>query len=152
MLTISDLLDLNQVRSILTVSPVDLPDEVLRAYGLEDDIVAILDRRLEDWQALTEERHRRNLRIFTKFKAASILAGTAQLFVLKKSSDGNNEGQRSDRDGFDDLPEKLNAKAEEALADILEDLGHVTERGIELVGVSKPFRDPITEPRENVSR
>ena len=149
MTVIVDLLKFSQVRSVLTVSPMDLPDAVLMEYDLEDDISADLDSRLPVWQTLTDESHLRGLRLFVKYRAAAILAVTAPLFVLKKTTDGSNEGQRSDRDGFLWLADSLNGKADAAINDILEDLGLlVVSDAFDLVGISVPERDPITEPRD----
>lgn len=152
MTQIYDLLILPQVRSVLTVSPADLPDSVLEGYGLEDDLQADLDRRLPQWETLTTDSHLRQLRMYVKYRAAALIAVTAPIFVLKKSSDGSNEGQRSDRDGFLWLADELNAKADEILADMLEELDlTIGVEPFELVGKSTPSRDPITEPREDVS-
>lgn len=146
---ISDLLRLDQVRSVLTVSPVDLPDEVLEGYGLEDDLAADLDSRLPSWETLNDSSHLRSLRMFVKYRAAALIAVTAPVFVLKKSTDGSNEGQRSDRDGFLWLAENLNARANAILSGLLEELGEDVEvEPFELVGKSIPARDPITEPRD----
>lgn len=146
---ISDLLRLDQVRSVLTVSPVDLPDEVLEGYGLEDDLAADLDARLPSWETLNDSSHLRSLRMFVKYRAAALIAVTAPIFVLKKSTDGSNEGQRSDRDGFLWLAENLNARANAILSELLEELGEDVEvEPFELVGKSTPARDPITEPRD----
>lgn len=146
---ISDLLRLDQVRSVLTVSPVDLPDEVLEGYGLEDDLAADLDARLPSWETLNDSSHLRSLRMFVKYRAAALIAVTAPVFVLKKSTDGSNEGQRSDRDGFLWLAENLNARANAILSELLEELGEDVEvEPFELVGKSMPARDPITEPRD----
>ena len=145
---ISDLLDLDQVRAVLTVSEADLPDETLEDYGLEDEMEDILDRRLPAWSGITSPRLQRKLRIFTKYKAAATIALMAPVFLLKKMTDGANEGQRSDKDGFRWLAEELNGRAEEAIADILEEMGEELVYGIgNLVGKSEPLRDPITEPR-----
>lgn len=149
---ISDLLKLPQVRSILTVSPVDLPDELLAEYGLEDDIAADLDRRLPQWAGLTDVNQVRSLRLYVKYRAAAIIAVTAPIFVMKKSTDGSNEGQRSDADGFLWLADTLNGKADAVLNELLEELGiDVSVEPFNLVGKSEPTRDPITEPREDVS-
>lgn len=149
---ISDLLQLNQVRGILTVSSADLPDEILADYGLEDDLEAILDKKLETWRELSELKHLRSLRLFVKYKAASLVALTAPVFVMKKMSDGANEGQRSDRDGFLWLSQSLSDRADSVMDELLGELGEDISVGmISLVGKSEPTRDPITEPREDVS-
>ncbi len=146
---ISDLLDVQQVRNILTVSEEDLPDSVLVGYGLEDDLSADLDKKLENWQALTEAKHLRSLRLYVKYKASAIVALTAPIFVLKKNTDGSNEGQRSDRDGYLWLANSLNGRADTVMTELKEDLGaNDSVVGMELVGKSTPARDPITQPRE----
>ena len=148
MLDISDLLDLDQVRAVLTVSEADLPNETLEDYGLEDELEDILDRRLPTWSEIDKPKLQRKLRIFVKYKAAATIALMAPVFLLKKMTDGANEGQRSDKDGFRWLADELNGRAEEAMADILDELGEELVYGVgELVGKSEPLRDPITEPR-----
>lgn len=146
---ISDLLDLNQIRAVLTVSEADLPDDVMEDFGLADEIEDILDDRVPLWSEIVLPKLQRKLRVFVKYKAAATLALMAPVFVLKKMTDGANEGQRSDRDGFRWLVEELDAKAEKALAGLLEELDVEVFPGYsELVGVVNPLRDPITEPRE----
>lgn len=146
---ISDLLDLDQIRAVLTVSEADLPDEVMEDFGLEDEIEDILDVRVPLWSEIALPKLQRKLRVFVKYKAAATLALMAPVFVLKKMTDGANEGQRSDRDGFRWLAEELDAKAEKALAGLLEELDVEVFTGYsELVGVVNPLRDPITEPRD----
>src|SRR5678809_476993 len=146
---ISDLLDLDQIRAVLTVSEADLPDEVMEDFGLEDEIEDILDVRVPLWSEIALPKLQRKLRVFVKYKASATLALMAPVFVLKKMTDGANEGQRSDRDGFRWLAEELDAKAEKALAGLLEELDVEVFPGYsELVGVVNPLRDPITEPRE----
>ena len=146
---ISDLLDLDQIRAVLTVSEADLPDEVMEDFGLADEIEDILDDRVPSWSEVVLPKLQRKLRVFVKYKAAATIALMAPVFVLKKMTDGANEGQRSDRDGFRWLAEELDAKAEKALAGLLEELDVEVFTGYsELVGVVNPLRDPITEPRE----
>lgn len=148
-MVISDLLDLNQIRAVLTVSEADLPDDVMEDFGLYDEIEDILDDRVPKWSEIVLPKLQRKLRVFVKYKAAATIALMAPVFVLKKMTDGANEGQRSDRDGFRWIAEELDAKAEKALAGLLEELDVEVFSGYsELVGVVNPLRDPITEPRE----
>lgn len=147
-MNISDLLDLDQVRAVLTVSEADLPDDTLEQFGLEDELEDILDKRLPEWSGITIPKFERKLRIFTKYQAAAILALTAPIFVLKKMTDGANEGQRSDKDGLRWLVDELQGKADTVMDDLLEELGiEVGTTNVQLVGISTPSRDPITEPR-----
>lgn len=152
MITISDLLVIAQVRNVLTVSEADLPEEVLVGFGLEDELEDVIASKIPTWSEISVPSQLRKLRLFTKYKAAAIVALMAPVFILKKMTDGSNEGQRSDRDGFRWLAEDLGAKADSLMEELLEDLGMaVTVLPFELVGRVTPERDPITEPREDVS-
>ena len=144
-LILSDLLNLDTVRGVLTVSEADLPDEVLENYGLEDEIGMLLDRNVPNWEEIDDSSKERKLRVYVKYKAAAIVAVTAPVFILKKMTDGNNEGQRSDRDGFRWIADEFNAKADEVLTDLLE---LETSTGFVITSAVSPTRDAITEPRE----
>lgn len=147
MLTAAQLYTNDQVRAILTVSSADLTDKTLELYGLDDDLCIYLDKHIPEWESITDVKHIRLLKVFAKYYCASVTALTAPVFILKKMSDGNNEGQRSDKDGFRWLAEELKAKADEVLADLLEDLGLEVTTNLSLVGISSPARDVITDPR-----
>jgi hypothetical protein len=152
MITISELVDPFQIRSVLTVSEADLPNEVLIGFGLEDEVADVLDSLVPTWSELVDPKQMRKLRLYSKYKAAAIVAVMAPVFILKKMSDGSNEGQRSDRDGFRWLSRELEDKANSIMEELLEDLGlSVTVEPFELVGRVTPERDPITEPRDDVS-
>jgi hypothetical protein len=150
-LEIDKLLDLDVVRNVLTVSESDLPDHVLEDYGLEDEIAILLDKFVPDWGSLDEvedSKTIRKLRVYTKYKAAAIVAVTAPVFILKKISDGENEGQRSDKEGFLWLEKALQDKADRVLEEILEDLGITKEPAtFSLTALVKPSRDVITQVR-----
>lgn len=149
MLTIEDIFSPIQVRFLLAVSEADLPNEVLMQYGLEDELGARLDKVLPTWTSLTEAGHVRSLRLYARYYCASEVARLAPVFVLKKMTDGANEGQRMDKEGLRWLADELAGKANGILDDLLEDLGlDVPAVGVELVGRVVPLRDPITEPRE----
>ena len=61
-------------------------------------------------------------------------------------------GQRSDRDGFLWLAGSLAGRADAVMDDLLADLDLSIGVGqVDLVGKSVPSRDPIVEPRDNVS-
>lgn len=148
MITVSDLVDLNQIRAVLTVSPADLPDSVLQGFGLEDELEDVLDSKLPSWSETDNPKHQRKLRLFSKYKCAASIALMAPVFILKKMTDGSNEGQRMDKDGLRWLAEELQGKADALMDELLDDLGQQrTVTAIDLVGVSTPQRDPITEPR-----
>lgn len=150
MLTVDDILSPLQIRVVLTVSEADLPDEVLLGFGLEDELEDVLDKKLPTWEGLSERTHVRKLRMFSKYYCASVVARQAPVFILKKMTDGANEGQRSDRDGFRWLADELAGRAAGILDDLLEELD--LKEGsdpVELVGRVIPLRDPITEPRED---
>ena len=138
----------DQIRGVLTVSPADLPDSVLIPYGIEDDLAAELMTWVPGYASLTDENQLRLLRLFSKYFCASIVAGTAQVFVLTKASDGSNEGQRSDADGWAWMSNSLKQKAAGYKAQLLTALGtSAAGPRITLVSRVTPTRDPITEAR-----
>lgn len=144
-----------QVRGVLTVSSADLPDEVMQGFGVEDDLAEELHGWLPDWATVlaeSDERKTRLLRLYAKYLCASLFAGTAEVFVLTKISDGSNEGQRSG-EGLEELATKLKAKAAGYRASY-EELVSGQSRGptsYTLISRVTPARDPVTEAREDVS-
>lgn len=147
-MTILDLTTFDQIRGVLTVSSVDLPDATLAAYGLEDDLGADLDSWATGWSSVVEPGQSRTLRLYAKYFCAGTVAKTAQVFVLTKASDGSNEGQRSDADGFLWLSDMLLSKAAGFRDQFLAAIGSSSEpERIGLMSRVAPTRDPITEAR-----
>lgn len=150
-MNILDLTSTEQIRSVLTVSETDLPDSVLDGYGLEDDLGADLDNRLPTWGdvVLAGGANLRRLRLMAKYYCAGTVARMAQIFVLKKDTDGSNEGQRSDKDGWMWVSASLLAQAEVHLNAIKDDLGLSQDVATpySVIGRVTPTRDPITTPR-----
>lgn len=147
-----------QIRNVLTVSESDLPDEVIEGFGLDDDLGAVLDKALPGvWEPISvgpAGKQLRLLRLFAKYFCAGSLARTAQVFVLKKTTDGSNEGQRSDKDGWLWLSGSLLGQATAALDELVDDLGLTPAEVVPYSQISRvvPSRDPITTPRAaNVS-
>lgn len=153
----------NQLRGVLTVSEADLPDEILADYGLEDDLAVELDGWAVDWQAMVaageaatageeDKRRHRLLKLFSKYFCAAQVAATAPVFVLTKNTDGSNEGQRSDADGFLWVQRAMLSKAA-TYRDQLLDLLNIVPTDNSMVFVSRvsPARDPVTEARSDVS-
>ena len=141
-----------QVIAVLTIDEgEDLTLEQVDAYGLVDDLTIALESQLPTWAdvlASGSTVNQARLKAFAKYFCAGTLAVTAQVFVLKKATDGNNEGQRSDKDGWEGLSEKFLARASGLMADILDDLQLTpTVTRTPLVGVVNPDRDVITQPR-----
>lgn len=139
-----------QIRAVLTVDEMDLDDDTIESYGLDDDLGAYLDA-VEGWEviAATPSKNQRSLRIIAKNFCAGTLAKRAQVFVLKKFTDGSNEGGRSDKDGWAWMAEGLLKDAQTALDDLLEDLGQLPEpvEPSSVIMISIPTRDPIKTPR-----
>lgn len=139
-----------QIRAVLTVQEEDLDDEVIEGYGLEDDLSVALEASLPTWSAVTEAGgiNATRLRLFAKYFCAGTVAKMAQAFVLKKSTDGSNEGQRSDADGWAWMAESLLADANKQMGAILDSLElSVPATPFSVIGVSTPDRDVITTPR-----
>lgn len=153
-----ELTSIDQIRSVLTVSAADLPDRVILGYALEDDLGAMFDKALPDlWEPLIAggtPAQQRKLKLVAKYFCAGTLAKTAQVFVLKKFTDGSNEGQRSDKDGWLWMSERLLGQAAATLDELIDELlpPEPSVMPYSQVSVSIPDRDPITTPRpENVS-
>jgi hypothetical protein len=153
----------DQIRGVLTVSQADLHDETLASYGLDDDLAVELDGWAGDWQAMItagqaepaaveDVKRYRLLRLFAKYFCAAAVAATAPVFVLTKSTDGSNEGQRSDQEGFLWLQKSMLAKAAGFREQLLEVLGSQQSAAVMTV-ISRvtPARDPVTEARSDVS-
>lgn len=141
---------INQIRGVLTVDESDIEDSTIEDYGLEDDLGRFLDV-VPDWEELvkTPSKNTRRLKIAAKYFCAGMIGKRAQVFILKKSTDGSNEGQRSDKDGWAWLADGLLADAQAALAEVLEDLGLTPEPVMpyRVIAISIPDRDPIKTPR-----
>lgn len=146
-MNVQDLFDYPTLRAVLTVSESELPDSLLQSFHVEDDVEVELDRRVPAWASLSDPKQVRLLRLFAKYVAGSQVATTASVFILKKETDGNNEGQRSDKDGFAYISASLRAKAETALADLLALVGDEPVDPMSLLDRVQPLRDIITEPR-----
>ena len=147
-MTVLDLTTFDQIRGVLTVSPADLPDSVLASYALEDDLGADLDAWATGWSSVVDPAQSRLLRLYAKYFCAGTVAKTAQVFVLTKKSDGSNEGQRSDSEGFLWMAESLLSRAAAIKSQFLDLIGG-SEPGawVSVTGVVRPVRDPVTESR-----
>lgn len=147
-----DLTTNDQIRSVLTVTEDDLDDSVIDSYGLDDDLGRFLDA-VPDWEAIiaapVKPRHLRSLKLAAKYFCAGTIGKKAQVFILKKSTDGSNEGQRSDKDGWAWLGEGLMQEAQDVIAELLIELGVEPEpvTPISVIAISIPDRDPIKTPR-----
>ena len=139
----------NQVRGVLTVSVRDLPDSVLQNYGLEDDLDVDLGSWLEDYAAkiAANERLAKLVKLYAKYRCAAWLAASGQNFIYTQMSDGTNQAQRSDTEGFQALRIHLESRAmyyrEKAQEELSEDAIAVAP----LFGRVSPTRNPVTEPR-----
>lgn len=148
------LTSINQIRGVLTVTDDDLDDSTILDFGLDDDLAQFLDG-VKDWEAMAADKteppakNLRRLRRAAKYFCAGQIAKRAQVFILKKTSDGSNEGQRSDKDGWLWMAEQLLTDAGKALEEILVDQGKVIDPLLpyNVISVSIPDRDPIKVPR-----
>lgn len=138
-----------QVRNVLTVSQEDLPDEVIQGFGLEDDLQTDLEGWVPEWESITEDSQARRLRLYAKYFCAATIATMARVFILKKSTDGSNEGQRSDVDGFADLADLLMGKASAHRKALETALGRGETPGFTMVSRLSPARDVITQARSD---
>lgn len=146
-----DLTSTTQIRAVLTVSDTDLPDETIEGYGLDDDLGNKLDKELPTWAEIlaADGANARRLRLMAKYFCAGTVARMAQIFVLKKDTDGSNEGQRSDKDGWMWVSASLLGQADGYITEIKDDLALPQAEAKTFTVMSRviPIRDPITEPR-----
>lgn len=146
-----------QILAVLTVDETDIDGEKLEAQGLDDDLGAQLDEALSGvWEGIADgtgpkasDARLRKLRLVAKYFCAGTVARMAQVFILKKDTDGSNEGQRSDKDGWLWMSQRLLETANKHLADLLTDLELVAETALPYQMFVRviPDRDPITKPR-----
>lgn len=145
-----DLTSNAQIRALFTTTDSNLDDDMLDNYGLDDELGLALDS-LPGWDEPTiSDKVKRLLRLFAKYFCAAQVAKTAAVFILKKETDGSNEGQRSDKDGYDFLFDRFSGEAGKYLALLQAELS--IDPGPVAVPLALtrvvPTRDPITEPRE----
>lgn len=146
-----------QILAVLTVDDTDIDGEKIEAQGLDDDLGAQLDAALPGvWEGISNETGNkytparlRKLRLVAKYFCAATVARMAQVFILKKDTDGSNEGQRSDKDGWLWMSDRLMETANGHLKDLLTDLELVpaTAAPFQMFVRVTPERDPITTPR-----
>lgn len=157
-----DLTDTKQILAVLTVDDTDIDAEKIEAQGLDDDLGAQLDEALPGvWEGLADgtgpkasDARLRKLKLVAKYFCAGTVARMAQVFILKKDTDGSNEGQRSDKDGWLWMSDRLMETANKHLADLLTDLELVpaTAMPYRMFVRVIPDRDPITTPRAAVQQ
>lgn len=139
----------DQVRGVLTVSVRDLPDSVLQNYGLEDDLDVDLSSWLEDYTTKVADSPRiaKLVNLYAKYRCAAWLAASGQNFIYTQMSDGTNQAQRSDTEGFQALRIHLESRALHYREKVQEELSEESVVVAPLFGRVSPTRDPVTEPR-----
>lgn len=152
MTDILGLTSFSNIRGVLAVSPSDLPDEGLEGFALADDLQTDLEAWKPDWESVVDgSKEARLLRLYAKYRCAAWVATAGQNFMLKKFSDGANEGQRSDSEGFQALREHMEDRAREYRSQLEDKPQDASSSSYTpLFGVSKPDRDPVTTGRNNV--
>lgn len=157
-----DLTSTDQILAVLTVDETDIEAATIEAQGLDDDLGAQLDEALPDvWAGIADgtgpeasDARLRKLKLVAKYFCAGTVARMAQVFILKKDTDGSNEGQRSDKDGWLWMSDRLMETANKHLADLLTDLDLVppTAMPYQMFVRVIPDRDPITQPRATTAQ
>lgn len=139
----------NQVRGVLTVSQRDLPDATLEGYGLADDLDVDLESWLGDYATKLAGNQRLNklVKLYAKYRCAAWLAASGQNFIYTQMSDGTNQAQRSDTEGFQALRHHLESRAGLYQQKANEELSQETATLLPMFGGVTPTRDPVTETR-----
>lgn len=150
-MTVLDLTSFDQIRGVLAVSPNDLPNEILTPYGLQDDLEVDLDGWVENWQEIRdtgEKRQQSMLKLYAKYRCAAWVAAAGQNFMFTRFTDGANEGQRSDAEGFEKLQRHMESRAAYYREQLEQSLSEAyTATRATLFGRATPARDPVTEGR-----
>lgn len=147
-----DLTTTEQIRAVMAAEFEDIEDETIEAQNLDDDLLIALGSALPTWAAVladdTKPVNQARLRVFAKYFCAGTVGFMAQAIYLKKSTDGNNESGRSDKDGWTFVAQGFLNKAKEHMDAILADLGLTpAPTAFSFVSRVPPDRDPITTPR-----
>lgn len=147
-----DLTTTEQIRAVLAAEFEDIEDETIEAQGLDDDLLVALGTRLPQWAVIqadnTKPVNQARLRLFAKYFCAGTIGFMAQVIFLKKSTDGNNESGRSDKDGWAFVSQGFMDKATGYIDEILIDIGEAPVlTPFSIIGRVIPDRDVITVPR-----
>lgn len=150
-MTVLDLTSFDQIRGVLAVSPNDLPNEILEPYGLEEDLEVDLSGWVGDWQRIRDSgaaRQQMMLKLYAKYRCAAWVAAAGQNFMFTRFTDGANEGQRSDAEGFEKLKNHMESRAASYREQLEESLSPTYSASrTTLFGRVTPGRDPVTEGR-----
>lgn len=147
-----DLTTTDQIRAVMAAEFEDIEDETIEAQNLDDDLLVALSSALPSWQDVladdTKPANQARLRLFAKYFCAGTVGFMAQAIYLKKSTDGNNESGRSDKDGWAFVSQGFLDRAAGYLAAVVDDLGLTPAPVVfSIIGRVPPDRDPITTPR-----
>lgn len=147
-----DLTTTDQIRAVMAAEFEDIEDETIEGQNLDDDLLVALGSALPTWEAVRDDSakpvNQARLRMFAKYFCAGTVGFMAQAIYLKKSTDGNNESGRSDKDGWAFVAQGFLDKAKGIMDDLLADLDLTpTPATFSIVGRVPPDRDPITTPR-----
>lgn len=143
------LTNFQQVRGVLTVSVRDLPDSVLENYDLASDLDVDLEGWLGDYASkiAADASLEKLVKLYAKYRCASWLAASGQNFIYTQMSDGTNQAQRSDTEGFQALRLHLEGRARHYQQKAQEKLNEQVSSTLTIFGRATPSRDPVTETR-----
>jgi hypothetical protein len=139
----------NQIRGVLTVSVRDLPDSVVEDYDLATDLEVDLEGWLGDYTTTLagDAALAKLVKLYAKYRCAAWLAASGQNFLYTQMSDGTNQAQRSDTEGFQTLRLHLESRALFYRQKADEQRSEATAANVTLLGRATPTRDPVTETR-----
>lgn len=143
------LTNFQQVRGVLTVSVRDVPDSVLENYDLASDLDVDLESWLGDYASKLagDPSLEKLVKLYAKYRCAAWLAASGQNFIYTQMSDGTNQAQRSDTEGFQALRLHLEGRARHYQEKSQEKLNEQATTSLTLFGRAVPARDPVTETR-----
>lgn len=142
-----------QIRAVLGLGAIELPDALLTDLGVEDQLYLRLERVYSDHAALAaiiqnggetaEQRATwRALVLFTAYEAACSLLPQFQMIVAKRITDGDADMHRFGPDNLAQFCDNIRGKRDEYIT--LLNPTYFSANAFSLIGVASPAFDPVT--------
>ena len=142
-----------QIRAVLGLSAIELPDALITDLGVEDQLYLRLERVYAEHAALAtviqaggetaEQRTTwRALVLYVAYEAACSLLPQLQMVVAKRITDGDADMHRFGPDNLAQFSDNIRGKRDEYLR--LLNPEFFTTNALGLLGLASPAFDPVT--------
>ncbi len=142
------------VRALLGLTLEDVDDTALSSFLVEQDVTLDLLKWFPDYTTVLDSSYpdqsklallELSLNAYIKYYSAWIVSFALEGMMLKKLTDGENEGQRSDKINYQQIRDNLRIKAELLKKDISEAVApDISVSQLSLFSVVTPSYDPVT--------